>query len=66
MGSGDQLTGVNGSTGVLKLNFIIPEGDLLQLNLPVCLATNRSIGKLTSEGSLVNTTEEGLATIGFR
>lgn len=60
------LTSVDGSAGVLELQFIVTKRNLLEFNLPVSLATNRGVVDLARIGTGVNTTEDSLTAVVLR
>lgn len=60
------LTSVNGGTGALKLELVITELDLLELNLPVSLAADGNVLDLASVSIVIDTTKDGLSAIFFR
>ena len=58
-------TCVNGSTSVFKLKLIIPESNLVEFNLPICLSAYGSVSELSGVGTRVYSTKYGLTTILF-
>lgn len=60
------LTSVNGSTGVLELEFIVTELNLLQFHLPVRLPPDRDVLDLATVRGLIDPSEDGFTAILFR
>lgn len=58
-------TSVDSSTGVLEIELLLAETDLLKLDLPVSLPPDGDILELTAVGGIVDTTKDGLTSVGL-
>lgn len=50
---------VKDDTGLGQLSSLVAEADGVEVNLPVCLASQRNLGQLASIVALINTTKDG-------